>query len=238
MINNYYEILGVSRSASSMKIKEAYYTLSKKYHPDINPKTANLFRNINEAYQTLKDPNKRKRYDELLDLGVEDNSNEADIFTESYKDTYYTNPEYYQDPTKEPLVNILDDFWKYRFENAVSAIWKRNVFVLIANTSLCITIFTMILTNRTVKLFNKKGITFKKYKNIWLNYIKDAIQENKLFRYFTWTTFMSIITGTKTIYHTFKIMYWIFARILKYFLIPIAIIIASLLHIYAPRNRF
>ena len=104
MTNNYYEILGVSRTASSAQIKAAFYTLSKKYHPDINPKTANLFRNMNEAYQTLRDPDKRKKYDELLDLGVEDNSNDANIFTESFKDTYYTNPEYYQDPTKEPIV--------------------------------------------------------------------------------------------------------------------------------------
>ena len=66
MTNNYYEILGVSRAASSAQIKAAFYTLSKKYHPDINPKTANLFRNMNEAYQTLKDSNKRKKYDELF----------------------------------------------------------------------------------------------------------------------------------------------------------------------------
>ena len=68
MTNNYYGILGVSRTASSARIKAAFYTLSKKYHPDINPKTANLFRNMNEAYQTLKDPDKRKKYDELLDI--------------------------------------------------------------------------------------------------------------------------------------------------------------------------
>lgn len=236
MKNNYYEILGISRSASFNEIKEAYYTLSKKYHPDINPKTANLFRNINEAYQTLKDSEKRKKYDQLLDLDIEGNPAEADIFTESYKDTYYTNPEYYQDPVKEPIVNILDDFWKYRFENATSAIWKRNVFVLITNFFLCLTVFVMILTNRTVKLFNKKGINLKKQDNIWLNYINEAIEENKLFRYFIWTGFMFALAGSKLIYHTFKIMYWIFSRILKYFLLPAAIIIATLLHINIPRK--
>ena len=128
MVNNYYEILGISNTASFEEIKRAYYTLSKKYHPDINPKTANLFRNITEAYNTLKDPSKRKSYDNKL----VDNSNPfEDIDTTSFTDTYYTNPEYYQDPAREPIVNILEDFWKYRFENATAAIWNRNVFVLI-----------------------------------------------------------------------------------------------------------
>ena len=234
MTNNYYEILGVSRTASSAQIKAAFYTLSKKYHPDINPKTANLFRNMNDAYQTLKDPIKRKKYDELLDLGI-DNNAEADIFN-SYKDTYYTNPEYYQDPFKEPLVNILDDFWKYRFENAINAIWKRNVFVLITNFFLCTFIFFKILTNRIVKLFNKKGIGLKKHNNIWLNYINEATKENKLGRYSIWSSFLFTISTCKVIYHTFNIIYWIFAKIIKYFLIPIAIIIATLLHIYTPHK--
>lgn len=236
MTNNYYEILGVSRTASSAQIKAAFYTLSKKYHPDINPKTANLFRNMNEAYQTLKDSNKRKKYDELLDLGIEENSNEANIFTESFKDTYYTNPEYYQDPTKEPIVNILDDFWKYRFENATSAIWNRNVFILITNVFLCFAVFIMILVNRTIKSFNKKGIDLKKQNNIWLNYINEAIEENKLGRYACWTGFMFTLATGKLVYHTFNIIYWIFAKIVKYFLLPVAIIIATLLHIYIPHR--
>lgn len=234
MTNNYYEILGVSRTASYTQIKAAFYTLSKKYHPDINPKTANLFRNMNDAYQTLKDPVKRKKYDELLDLGI-DNNTEAEVFN-SYKDTYYTNPEYYQDPFKEPLVNILDDFWKYRFENAISAIWKRNVFVLITNFFLCTFILFKILTNRIVKLFNKKGINLKKHNNIWLNYINEAVEENKLGRYSIWSSFLFTISTCKVIYHTFNIIYWIFAKIIKYFLIPIAIIIATLLHIYTPHK--
>lgn len=229
MTNNYYEILGVSRTASSAEIKAAFYTLSKKYHPDINPKTANLFRNMNNAYQTLKDPDKRKKYDELLDLGVEDNSKDAEIFTETFSDTYYTNPEYYQDPSKEPIVNILDDFWKYRFENATSAIWNRNVFILITNFCLCFIIFNMIGINRIVKLFNKEGIKFKSYKNIWIEYIIEAIKENNWFRYTCWTGYMFALASSKIIYHIAKIIYWIFAKVIKYFLIPIAMILSALI---------
>ena len=229
--SNYYEILGVSKNASQDEIKRAYYTLSKKYHPDVNSKTANLFRNITDAYNTLKDDKKRKKYDELLDLGAADadNLDYADIFTNSFKDTYYENPEYYQDPHKEPIVNILDDFWKYRFENATSAIWDRNVFVLITNFCLCFIIFNMIGINRIVKLFNKEGIKFKSYKNIWIEYIIEAIKENNWFRYTCWTGYMFALASSKVIYHIAKIIYWIFAKVIKYFLIPIAMILSALI---------
>jgi hypothetical protein len=227
--SNYYEILGVSKTASQDEIKRAYYALSKKYHPDINPKTGNLYRNINEAYNILHNPIKRREYDNALNYGIEDE--DLTTFTSTFKDAYYENPEYYQDPFKEPLVNVLDDFWKYRFENVVSGIWKRNILVLICTCLLCFSIFISIISNRIVKLFNKKGIKFKQHENIWLNYIKEAVEENKLFRYTCWTGFLGILSTSKLIYHTFNIIYWIFAKIIKYFLIPIAIIIASLLHI-------
>lgn len=231
--SNYYEILGVDKNASQDEIKRAYYALSKKYHPDINPKTGNLYRNINEAYNILHNPIKRKEYDNALNYGIE--NEDLTTFTNTFKDTYYENPEYYQDPFKEPLVNILDDFWKYRFENVVSAIWNRNIFVLICNFFLCLSTFVSIITNRTVKLFNKKGIEFKESDNIWFNYIKEAVTENKLFRYICWTSFLGILSISKLIYHIFKICYWIFAKVIKYFLIPAAIIIASLLHIKQSR---
>ena len=228
---NYYEILEVSEKATFNQIKRAYYSLSKKYHPDINPKTANLFRNINEAYQVLSDPEKRKEYDQSL---LVDNTEE----TSNYTDEYYTNASYYQDPTKEPIVNILDDFWDYRFENAISAIWKRNIFVLIPNCLLFLFITVCILINDIIKIFNKKGIKSKKSKNVWINYINDAIKENHPFRYICWFIFMFGLSSCKLIYDIAHIAYWIFSRILKYFLIPVAIIIASILHINLPRRQY
>lgn len=64
-MKNYYEILGVSETADSSEIKKAYRKLAIKYHPDKNCETDSeeTFKEINEAYDTLSDPNKRADYD-------------------------------------------------------------------------------------------------------------------------------------------------------------------------------
>jgi len=73
MAKDYYHILGVPRNASDEQIKKAYRKLAMQYHPDRNPdkeKWANeKFKEINEAYAVLGDPQKRKQYDQFGTVG-------------------------------------------------------------------------------------------------------------------------------------------------------------------------
>src|SRR5262245_15606039 len=65
---DYYKVLGVERTATEAEIKSAYRKLARKHHPDVNPNNKDAerqFKEINEAYQVLSDPAKRKKYDEL-----------------------------------------------------------------------------------------------------------------------------------------------------------------------------
>ena len=65
---DYYSTLGVTKSSSEKEIKQAFRKLARKFHPDVNPgdKAAEAkFKEINEAYEVLGDPAKRKKYDEL-----------------------------------------------------------------------------------------------------------------------------------------------------------------------------
>src|SRR5215831_16490397 len=65
---DYYESLGVPRTASEADIKKAFRKLAREYHPDVakdKKKAEEKFKEINEAYEVLSDPAKRKKYDEL-----------------------------------------------------------------------------------------------------------------------------------------------------------------------------
>lgn len=67
---DYYEILGVSKSASADEIKKAFRKMAIKYHPDKEGGDETKFKEANEAYEVLKDPSKRQRYDQFGHAGV------------------------------------------------------------------------------------------------------------------------------------------------------------------------
>lgn len=70
---DYYEVLELSKNASSEDIKKSYRKLAKKYHPDINkdPGAEEKFKEINEAYEVLSDPQKKQIYDQYGHAGLE-----------------------------------------------------------------------------------------------------------------------------------------------------------------------
>ncbi|MDD6265848.1 MAG: molecular chaperone DnaJ [Clostridia bacterium] len=74
---DYYEVLGIDKNADDTALKKAYRVLAKKYHPDMNPgdKEAEAkFKEVNEAYAVLSDPDKRAKYDRYGHAGVDGNA--------------------------------------------------------------------------------------------------------------------------------------------------------------------
>ena len=87
---NFYQILGVSQTASPSEIKSAYYKLAKQYHPDVNKGHEDKFKEVSAAYDTLGDVDKKRQYDDTLKYGGFD-SNYSSGQNQSYSNQQYNS---------------------------------------------------------------------------------------------------------------------------------------------------
>lgn len=158
MTMTHYDILGIKQTATLEEIKAAFKVLAKKYHPDINPKTAEKFKKINEAYSTLANPLERRKYDESLhsnDLeSIFKNATEeelddfirkmdeinrklkenADILDELYKES-----EPKPVTTKDRIIAISKKIYRV-IANISSIVYKFFKYVVVPATLICISI--------------------------------------------------------------------------------------------------
>ena len=82
-MSDYYQLLGIDRSAGAEDIKRAYRRLARQHHPDVNgndPESAERFKEISKAYSVLSDPDKRQRYDAYGEAGVDGYGQGGDPF--------------------------------------------------------------------------------------------------------------------------------------------------------------
>ncbi len=106
---NYYQILGVGRKANGADVKKAFRLLAIKYHPDssADPKAHQDFIKLNEAYQTLSDPLKRRKYDRKLSYQQKTSFE----FDANVAQPYYAHN--YRKPSPPPQKNKYDDLLKF-----------------------------------------------------------------------------------------------------------------------------
>lgn len=115
-MKNYYQLLEIQRTATPQDIKRAYRKLSFQYHPDKNqgqPYFNDLFIQIKEAYEVLSDDNRRKNYDDALDILTQQPHHKEEEFVQPVIDFFYINTNTFK------IGDVIEFRWKTHFADTV-----------------------------------------------------------------------------------------------------------------------
>ena len=118
---DFYELLGIDKSASKDEIKKAYHSMVKKYHPDVNKslEANDVIRSLNEAKEVLLDDLKRKEYDAMLD-----DMNHSKQFSKNNEETYAHKSEVYKETYSEVYVTKFQYYMNY-LKNSVDSLFVK-----------------------------------------------------------------------------------------------------------------
>lgn len=137
MFKDYYQILGILPNASKQEVKQAYRSMSLKWHPDKNPNVdvTTIMQDINEAYKILNDDISRARYDREYQLFIKQPSNQHDSKAESESRSWDYDYEVKDEDLKNDInearsyaKDLVDEFLKNLKETskvAVKGAWER-----------------------------------------------------------------------------------------------------------------
>ena len=136
---------------------------------------------------------------------------------------------YYKDPHKESIFTILYNWSEYRFENAFSGIWKRNFLAIFG--ALLVYILSLPLILITKFLFFLRPNEYKRFGWHWVSHLDYLCYKNDLIATIFWSLLLVFMFVTKFTFTILYIVYWIFKNIIRFFLLPIAIILASIMRV-------
>ena len=185
MKENYYEILEIDKNASPEILEKAYKTLVKKYHPDLQKNNLKnnyeeKIKKINEAYEILSNPEKRKLYNENINL-----KNEINYLKNNYinleKNIYnnYNNMNNYKRNTNNFENNINKNHYNAYIQNFKNRKYKKNFkdfIALIITIFIIITVFFILwhipfTKNYLINLYNNNSI-IKFIIDLFINFFK------------------------------------------------------------------
>ena len=142
---NYYDILKIDKNASEQEIKESYKQMIKRYHPDLYPgnkaKAESITRDLNEAYETLSDPEKKAIYDLSLEEQHSKHYYATDTKISPYDYWYSTqdNNDSFDEKLRKNIYNFVD-----KKTTNISSTKKKNIILVIIFFAIIILFITLI----------------------------------------------------------------------------------------------